>query len=112
MDKNTRNPIELLTDMLATMTERAMKAEQERDEARKRQLDWYKNWEQKDKEHKETQAALAAEIKAHEKTKADLEEALHVVNVLNDELLRMSKTEPADNSQRSAENSALCHENA
>lgn len=94
MDKNTRNPIELLTDLLATMTERATVAEKERDEAKARSLDWYKSWERADKESKETQAALAAEIREHQATKAKLEEAIHAVDVLNDELVRLTKTEP------------------
>lgn len=94
MDKNTRSPIELLTDLLATMTERATVAEKERDEAKARSLDWYKSWERADKESKEAQAALAAEIRAHEKTKSDLEEAAHTIDVLNDELVRITKAEP------------------
>lgn len=110
MENNTRKPIELLTDMLATMTERAMKAEKERDEANARSLEWYRKWEQREKDYKEMQGILSAEIEEHQRTKSNLEEAVHAVDVLNDELCRMRKTEPAVTTQRSAKNSAICRE--
>lgn len=95
MSNNEKTPIELVTDLLAAMTLRATVAENERDEVKARSLDWYKSWERADKESKEAQAALAAEIRAHEKTKSDLEEAAHTIDVLNDELVRITKAEPA-----------------
>lgn len=95
MNNHEKTPIEFLTDLLATMTLRATVAENERDEVKARSLDWYKSWERADKESKEAQAALAAEIREHQKTKAELEEAVHAVDVLNDELVRMEKTLPA-----------------
>lgn len=110
MDNNTRTPIELLTDMLAAMTERAVAAEKERDEVKARSLDWYKSWERVDKAHKETQAALAEEIREHQKTKAELEEAIHAVDVLNDELVRITKKEPVAKADASPESVARSHE--
>lgn len=95
MKATEKTPIELLTDMLATMTVRAMKAEQERDAANARSLEWYRKFEQKDKGHKELQETLAAEIRGHEKTRAELDEAVHACRVLNDELENARKTEPA-----------------
>ena len=112
MSNETKKPIELLTDMLATMTERAMAAEKERDDANARSLEWYRNFEKKEKDFKEMQEILSAEIREHQKTKAELEEALHAVDVLNDELVRLTKLEPAELAQEGAENRAVCHENA
>lgn len=91
MNNNEKTPIELVTDLLAAMTARATEAEKERDELKARGLDWYKSWERADKAHKEVQVALAAEIEAHEKTKSDLEEATHIIDVLNDELVCQRK---------------------
>ena len=88
-------PIEILSYALASMTERALEAERERDTAKKRADEWYRSWKSKDVEAKELQAMLSAEIKGHGRTKAELEEAVHAVNVLNDELERIRKPEPA-----------------
>lgn len=89
MSNNEKKPIELVTDLLATMTERATVAEKERDEVKARSLDWYKSWERVDKAHKETQAALAAEIREHQATKAELDEAMDAVNKLSAEIERL-----------------------
>lgn len=94
MMNENKTPLLMLTDALAAMTERATKAEQERDEAKARSLEWYRSYERKDKECKEMQGILNAEIQAHEKTKAELAEAEHAVDVLNDELVRMRKEAP------------------
>lgn len=91
----TKTPLQLLTETLAAMTERAMKAEAERDEANTKRLEWYKSWERKDHEHKQTQAALASEIREHEKTKAELEEMSNALNALLNEY---ELTEEAPNS--------------
>ena len=53
-----RTPIEMLTDMLAAMTERARIAEKQRDEARERANDWYSLHNHKDGELKRTKAEL------------------------------------------------------
>lgn len=91
MAEKQRTPIEQLTDALAKMTERAMVAEKAKEAAEARALDWYKKWEQADKDYKELQGILNAEIQEHQKTKGELEEAVHAVDVLNDELVRMRK---------------------
>ena len=96
MNEDKLTPIEILSYALASMTERALEAERERDTAKKRADEWYKSWKSKDEENKEMQAMLAAEIKEHGKTKAELEEAVRAVNVLNDELERTRKTEPSE----------------
>lgn len=90
MNEN-KTPIKQLTDALADMTERAMAAEKARDEANARSLEWYRKYEQKDKDHKEMEAILAAEIQGHKNTKAELEEAARAVHVLSDELERLTK---------------------
>lgn len=95
MNENTKTPIELLTDMLAAMTARAIEAEHQRDQAKERADEWYKHYLRKDADHKETQGLLDAEIKAHQKTTADLEEAFRIVGVLNDELEKARPTLPA-----------------
>ena len=95
MSDNTKSPLQMLTDMWAEMTERAIKAEQERDEARKRQLDWYRNWEAKDKECKEAQRMLADEIRAHQKTTAELGEAYDTVKRLCESIDTASKPQNA-----------------
>ena len=91
MSNTTKKPIELLTDMLASMTERLIATEKERDDADARSLEWYRKWEKAYKDNKEMQGILDAEIQAHLKTKGELEEAVHAVDVLNDELVRMRK---------------------
>lgn len=99
MTNNTRNPIEQLTDALAAMTERTIAAEKARDEANARSLEWYRKFEQKNKDHEEMGTILATEIQAHQATKAELEEAYRVIGELNDELNKLkepqkSPTEP------------------
>lgn len=84
MNEN-KTPLQVLTDTLAAMTERAMNAEKERDKLKARSLDWYKSWERVDKAHKETQAALAEEIREHQKTKAELDDMSNALNVLLNE---------------------------
>lgn len=93
MSNHEKTPIELLTDALAAMTERAIRAEKERDDTKTRNLEWYKRWETKDREHKETQAALAAEIREHQTTKAELGEAMDAVNKLSAELEALRKAQ-------------------
>ena len=48
MDEKTKTPIELMADLLATMTARAIEAERQRDEAEKSSDEWYQNWQAKD----------------------------------------------------------------
>lgn len=91
MDRDANTPIKVLTDALATMTVRATFAERERDEASARSLEWYKKWEERDKEAKEVSIALADEIREHKKTKEELEEAYRAVNVLNKKVSALEK---------------------
>lgn len=91
MKEIQRTPIERLTDALAEMTERATVAENEKEAAEARALDWYKKWEQKDKDYKELQGILNAEIQEHQKTKGVLEEAVRAVEALEKELASIKK---------------------
>lgn len=77
MDNETKNPIELVTELLAVMTARAVEAERQRDEARKTSDDWYTNWQRKDAELKEAEAKLHTEIGEHQETRRQLREALN-----------------------------------
>lgn len=76
MDKETKSPIELVTELLAIMTARAVEAERQRDEAQKSSDEWYNNWQNKDAQLKEAEAKLAAEIAEHQNTRQQLREAL------------------------------------
>lgn len=60
MNDTTKSPIELMAELLATMTARAVEAERERDEVRKSSDDWYQNWQNKDAALKEAEAKLEA----------------------------------------------------
>lgn len=95
MKEIRRTPIEQLTDALAKMTERAMVAENEKEAADARALEWYRKWEQKDKEYKELQGILNAEVQAHQKTKGELEEAVRAVEALEKELASIMKNAQA-----------------
>lgn len=76
MDEKSKSPIELMADLLATMTARAIEAEHQRDEAEKSSDEWYKNWQTKDAALKEAEAKLADEIAEHQATRHQLREAL------------------------------------
>lgn len=77
MDEKTKTPIELMADLLATMTARAIEAERQRDEAEKSSDEWYQNWQTKDAALKESEAKLRAEIGEHQETRRQLREALN-----------------------------------
>lgn len=77
MDEKTKNPIELITELLATMTARAVEAEHKLAEAEKGSDEWYQSWQRKDTQLKETEAKLAAEIKEHQNTRQKLRDALN-----------------------------------
>ena len=77
MNDTTKSPIELMAELLANMTARAVEAERERDEAQKSSDDWYKNWQTKDAALKEAEAKLLAEIGEHQETRRQLREALN-----------------------------------
>lgn len=76
MDEKSKSPIELMADLLATMTARATEAERQRDEAEKSSDEWYQNWKAKDAALKEAEAKLADEIAEHQVTRHQLREAL------------------------------------
>lgn len=77
MDEKTKTPIELMADLLATMTARAIEAERQRNEAEKSSDEWYQNWQTKDAALKEAEAKLRAEIGEHQETRRQLREALN-----------------------------------
>lgn len=58
MNDITKSPIELIADLLATMTARAVEAERQRDEAKQHSDEWYQNWKNKDTALKEAEAKL------------------------------------------------------
>lgn len=76
MNEHEKNPIELLTDLLAAMTARAVEAERKLAEAEESSTEWYQNWQRKDATLKEVEEKLAAEIREHQNTKNALREAL------------------------------------
>ncbi|MGP1348478.1 MAG: hypothetical protein ACTTK0_02395 [Stomatobaculum sp.] len=76
MNENTKSPVQLMADLLGEMTQRALDAERERDEARKSSDEWYQHWQHKDAKLKEAQAKLSAEIEEHQRTRDRLREAL------------------------------------
>ena len=76
MGENQKTPIELVLDLLAVMTARATEAERQAAEARKSSDEWYQHWQSKDKQLKEAEEKLAAEIKEHQNTRQALREAL------------------------------------
>lgn len=70
MDANTKNPIEILTETLATMTARAVEAERQRDEAIASSNEWFALYQKKD-------AELGREKEAHAATKKEYQELLN-----------------------------------
>lgn len=95
MKEIQRTPIERLTDALAEMTERATVAENERDKERESSSRWYQKWSQVDKDYKELQGILNAEVQAHQKTKGELEEAVRAVEAFEKELASIKKNAQA-----------------
>lgn len=76
MDEKTKSPVALMADLLATMTERAMAAERQRDEARKNADDWHTYYVRKAEQLEEAEAKLAAEIEEHQITRKVLRDML------------------------------------
>ena len=76
-EETKKNPIWLVTELLAEMTARVVEAERQRDEAQKSSDEWYAYYQKKDAELKETAAKLAAETEEHQKTRQQLREALN-----------------------------------
>lgn len=76
MGENQKTPIELMADLLAVMTARATEAERQVAKAEKSSNEWYQHWQTKDKQLKEAEEKLAAEIKDHQNARQALREAL------------------------------------
>ena len=76
-EETKKNPIQLVTELLAEMTARVVEAEQQRDEAQKSSDEWYAYYQKKTEELKELEAKLAAETEEHQKTRQQLREALN-----------------------------------
>ena len=76
-EETKKNPIQLVTELLAEMTARVVEAEQQRDEAQKNSDEWYAYYQKKTEELKELEAKLAAETEEHQKTRQQLREALN-----------------------------------
>ena len=76
MDDMKKSPIELVTELLAKMTERAQNAEREIAKAKKDADDWYKNFLNKDAQYVKLNNKLAEEVAAHSETRQALREAL------------------------------------
>ena len=75
-EETKKNPIWLVTELLAEMTARVVEAERQRDEAQKSSDEWYAYYQKKTEELKELEAKLAAETEEHQKTRQQLREAL------------------------------------
>lgn len=65
-EETKKNPIQLVTELLAEMTARVVEAEQQRDEAQKNSDEWYAYYQKKDAELKETAEKLAAAERRYE----------------------------------------------
>ena len=78
MENTIKTPVELLTDLLSNMTQRAIQAEAERDAEKKRADEWYQYYRSKEAELDEVVAELAAEVKENANLRA-------TVNALNRE---------------------------
>lgn len=76
-EETKKNPIQLVTELLAEMTARVVEAERQRDEAQKNSDEWYAYYQKKTEELKELEAKLAAETEEHQKTRQQLREALN-----------------------------------
>lgn len=79
MDEKS-TPVALLCAMLAEMTERAVEAERERDEALRSKDEWIRICSVKDDGLREVHQKLAEEIELHEKTRASLNEMDKALN--------------------------------
>ena len=76
-EETKKNPIWLVTELLAEMTARVVEAERQSDEAQKSSDEWYAYYQKKTEELKELEAKLAAETEEHQKTRQQLREALN-----------------------------------
>lgn len=76
-EETKKNPIQLVTELLAEMAARVVEAEQQRDEAQKSSDEWYAYYQKKTEELKELEAKLAAETEEHQKTRQQLRETLN-----------------------------------
>lgn len=78
MNENDKSLQDTLAEMLATVTARAIRAEQEKEEALKQAAEWYKRWEAKNAEIEKLKADLAAEKEEHDYTRFILGDVLKI----------------------------------
>ena len=76
MDEIRNHPVRKLTNLLADLIIQQVEIERQLKEAIKNSDDWYKSWQHKDEQLKETEEKLAAEIEEHQRTREALREAL------------------------------------
>lgn len=73
MDKQKNTPIELMAQLLADMTERAMNAERERDAECENSIEWYRSYKSKGEELRAVKTELEVTKTALEHAKTELE---------------------------------------
>lgn len=73
-EQKIKTPIEMMGDLLAAMTARAVEAERQRDEALKSSDEWYQLYLSKDAQFKDMEASFNQEAEAHERTRKRLRE--------------------------------------
>lgn len=106
MDKQEHTPIELMAQLLANMTERAMNAERERDAERENSNEWYHLYKSKGEELSAvktelevTKTKLEAATAELEHKKLLIEEAEKKLKLLTDSMpnIAFNEKEDADN---------------
>lgn len=85
MNEKKMEVVDVLTEALAETAKRALEAERQRDEAKLKEMEWYRNYKSKDKEMQDVKGKLAAEIENHEMTHQALREALKKISELKGE---------------------------
>lgn len=93
MDKQKNTPIELMAQLLAEMTERAMNAERERDAECENSYEWYRSYKTKSEELTKTKAELEATKAELEHTKLLIEEAEKKLKLLTDSMPNIAADE-------------------
>lgn len=76
MNETTKTPVELLTALLAEMTERAIEAEQQRDKANESVDQWYRLYMNMETKLKEKETELNDQTKENEKLRAKIAELI------------------------------------
>jgi hypothetical protein len=73
MDEKRTSSIRAVTDLLAEMTERAIKLEMEVEEAKADALNWFRNWEASEARNRDVDAKQEKELEEHANTKKILQ---------------------------------------